>query len=59
MKKKLTLRDHVIVGGGFPVELHWRVTSDPFLALTFPFDVIPMILGGTKKELNKLTQVPE
>lgn len=21
-EKKLTLRDHVIVGGGFPVELH-------------------------------------
>lgn len=46
---ELTLRDHVIVGGGFPVELHCKVTSDPFFALTFPFDVMPMILGGTKK----------
>jgi len=39
-------------GAGFPVELHWRVTSDPFLALTFPFDVILMILGGTIRKYD-------
>lgn len=42
-------------GAGFPVELHWRVTSDPFFALTFPFDVLSTILGGTVKNHNNLS----
>lgn len=54
---ELTLRDHVIFGAGFPVELHWRVTSDPFLALTFPFDVMPTILGGTMKTIQLINYI--
>lgn len=47
---KLTFRDHIIFGTGFPEALHSNVIEPPFRAVNKPLAGVVLILGGTETD---------